>query len=240
MTARPLAGRHVVTTRDRRGRLDSLLARLGADVIHVPLIEIGAPADGGRALDATMDRLDGAAWLVVTSHHGARLVGERAADHRGVRLAAVGARTATELSTLARRAVDVVPDRQTAADLVASMPAGTGRVVIAQADRADSTVADGLRELGYDVEAVTAYRTALRTPTPAERHAALRADAVGFASGSAVEAWVRTIGREAPGIVVAIGPSTASTAGRRGLKVTHVATDHDVGGLASAIASAFV
>ena len=42
---RPLIGRSVVTTREHRGRLDSLLARAGADVIHVPLIEVAEPLD---------------------------------------------------------------------------------------------------------------------------------------------------------------------------------------------------
>ncbi len=238
MTARPLTGRHVVTTRDQPGRLDSLLARLGADVIHVPLIAIEPPADEGRALRRILADIGQVAWLVVTSQHGARAVGLAAAAHPDVRLAAVGARTASVLSALAGRDVDVVPTRQTAADLVATMPTGSGRVVVAQADRADSTLADGLADLGFDVDVVTAYRTVLRAPTPVERIAALGADAVGFASGSAAQAWTETIGVETAPVTVAIGPTTAEVARACGLKVTHVATDHDVEGLAHAIAAA--
>lgn len=238
MPHRPLTGRHVVTTRDTRGRLDSLLARLGADVIHVPLIAIAPPADGGAALASALAGLHQADWLVVTSHHGAAAVGDAAAATPDVKLAAVGRRTGAVLARLAGREVDVVPDRQTAADLVAAMPSGGGRIVVAQADRADATLADGLRARDYDVEAVTAYRTVLRSPVGAERSAALTADAVAFASGSAAEAWVSAIGVTTPPVAVAIGPTTAAVARDHGLTITHVSADHDLDGLATTIMTA--
>ena len=68
---RPLLGRSVVTTREQRGRLDSLLARAGADVIHVPLIGIDEPTDGGESLRDALDSIQRFDWLVVTSRHGA-------------------------------------------------------------------------------------------------------------------------------------------------------------------------
>ena len=158
-----------------------------------------------------------------------------------MRLAAVGTATARELAELAGRPVDLVPERQTAADLLLAMPEperGRQRVVIAQADRAEPLLADGLTELGYDVTAVTAYSTRLRHPTSAERSAALAADAVAFASGSAVHAWVDAFGVEAPPVVAAIGPTTASIASQVSLKVTHQAADHSIGGLAAVIVEA--
>lgn len=235
MPSRPLSGRRVVTTRDRRGRLDSQLAAAGADVVHVPLISIEPNADDRLA--AALADLASFDWLVVTSQHGARQMGVAAAAP-SVRLAAVGARTAAVLEELAGRPVDVVPERQTAADLVDAMGAHHGRVLVAQADRADTTLVDGLVAHGFDVEAVTAYRTALRLPTWQQRRAALSADAVGFASGSAAEAWVDAIGTETPPIAAAIGPTTSAAADARGLKITHVAADHDVEGLVTVIVTA--
>ena len=235
MALRPLSGRRVVTTRDRRGRLDSRLAALGADVVHVPLISI-EPGHDDR-LTAALAALASFDWLVVTSQHGARAVG-LAASAQSVRLAAVGTRSAAALAQLAGRPVDVVPARQTAADLVDAMSAHHGRVLVAQADRADSTLVDGLAGHGFDVEAVTAYRTVSRTPTWRERRAALDADAVCFASGSAAEAWCEAFGPRTPPIVAAIGPTTSAAAGARGLKVTHVAADHDVEGMVAAIVAA--
>lgn len=238
MADRPLAATRVVTTRDRRGRLDTRLAALGADVIHVPLIAIEPTSDS--RVDDALDRLDSFDWLVVTSRHGAGRVGAAAADS-SVRLAAVGVHTADVLARLAGRPADVVPERQTAVgltDALRSHPDRGGRVLVAQADRAHPTMVDGLIELGFEVEVVTAYHTVARTPTWRERRAARTADAVAFASGSAAEAWADSIGADTPSVVAAIGPTTAAVARSRGLSVTHEATDHDVEGLAAVIVAA--
>lgn len=238
MAPRPLSGRRVVTTREHPGRLDSALARLGADVVHVPLITIDPPDDADGALDRALAAIGDFDWVVVTSRHGAARVGGPLASHPHVRLAAVGSHTAEVLGSLAGREVDVVPARHTATDLAAAMAGRSGRVLVAQADRADGSLVDDLTAHGCRVEAVTAYRTRLRRPTVRERSAALEADAVGFASGSAAEAWADAMGIETPSVVAAIGPVTASVAAQRGLKVTHVATDHDVDGLVAVISMA--
>ena len=86
----PLHGRRVVTTRDELGELDRLLAEAGADVVHVPLIEIAEPLDGGAELQALLHALDGVDWVVVTSRHGAALVGDALAGRPAIRIAAVG------------------------------------------------------------------------------------------------------------------------------------------------------
>ena len=46
----PLAGVRVLVTRERPGRLAELLTERGAEVVHVPLIGIAEPADGGPAV----------------------------------------------------------------------------------------------------------------------------------------------------------------------------------------------
>ncbi|MDJ0767404.1 MAG: uroporphyrinogen-III synthase [Ilumatobacter sp.] len=238
IAGRPLAGRRVVTTRDTRGALDSALAALGADVVHIPLIAI-EPAPG-RALSDALDRLGGYDWLVVSSRHGARAVGDAARRHPGVSLAAVGAATAAVLERLAGRPVEIVPGTQSAAGLVEAMPAAgdARRALVAQADRAEETLVAGLRGLGYEVDPVVAYVTSTRTPSAAERRAAVVADAVAFASGSAAGAWSDAFGASAPPVVAAIGSTTAAAAEAAGLAVTHVATRHDVDGLVEVIATA--
>jgi uroporphyrinogen-III synthase len=226
----PLAGRVVVTTRDRPGRLDRLLAELGATVLHVPLIAI-------EPLTEVHVSLDGADWLVVTSQHGADAVGDLAAAHPEVHLAAVGTRTAELLAERAGRPVDLVPDRQTAADLVRMFPSGAGRVVAALGDLA-SDLSAGLWDKGWATDTYVVYRTVLQAPDPDVRAALLRSDAVAFASGSAARAWEAAIGTHTPPVVVAIGPTTESAARAAGLTVTHVAKDHDVDGLAAAVVEA--
>ncbi len=239
---RPLAGRRVVTTRGEPGRLDSLLADAGAEVVHVPLIEIAdatAPGTGAAALAAAVERLGDGGWAIVTSVHGARRLGPLVA-RRPCRLAAVGSRTASELARFAGRPVEVVPGRQTAADLAAAMPpaAADDAVVVAQADRADTALVEGLRAKGYAVVAITAYETRLRSPSDSERGAALMADALTLASGSAARSWVDAIGRDVPRRVVAIGPTTAAVAAEMGLEVTDVAAEHSVEGLVAAVIAA--
>lgn len=238
--SRPLAGRTIVTTRDEPGELDRLLAEAGADVVHVPLIEIAEPLDGGAELQAVLHVLDKVDWLVVTSHHGAARVGEALARQPHVKTAAVGTRTASDLAALSGRPVDVTPTRQTAAELLEAMPIdGNGQiVVIAQADRADTALTVGLSQLGYRVRPVVAYRTLARTPSPDERASAVGADAVAFASGSAAQAWHDAIGIDTPAVVVAIGPTTEGAARASGITVTHVAAEHSVTGLVEALIAA--
>jgi uroporphyrinogen-III synthase len=236
---RRLVGTTIVTTRDEPGELDRRLALAGADVIHVPLIEIVDLVDDSE-LRRALDDLAAFDWLIVTSKHGARRVAAALAGHPHLRLATVGTTTAAELERRIGRRVDVIPLRQTAAELLAALPTdGAGqRVFLAQADRADQALASGLTGRGFEVCAIDAYRTLLRTPTADEREAALAADAVAFASGSAVEAWAQTIGTDTPRCVVAIGPTTAAAAHRAGLPVHAVAADHSIDGLVAAITAA--
>lgn len=226
-----LDGCRVVITRERPGELGEMLARRGALVVHVPLIEVAEPDDGGRALNDALAALDDYDWLIVTSPAGAERVGAAARSATGVRLAVVGTATAQVLARESGRRVDLTPDVQRADKLaeqfVAESPSGR-RVLIAQADIAAPTLADALRLAGHRVTTVTAYRTVARAPA---NDAALDADAVLFASGSSVESWCRAFGASGPPLRVAIGPSTAAVARRLGLKLSGVASDHSLEGL---------
>lgn len=226
-----LDGCRVVVTRERPGELAALLGRRGATVVHVPLIEVIEPADGGRALRTALAQLDRYDWVIVTSAAGAERVGAAVGSVRGLRLGAVGAATARVLSHESGRSIDLVPDVQRADALAEQFNAAAStrqRVLIAQADIASPTLADALRQAGHEVTAVTAYRTVAKEPVTED---ALRADAVLFASGSSVESWYRAFGSAGPPLMIAIGPSTAEAARRLGLKLSSVATDHSLEGL---------
>ncbi len=221
----------MVLTRERPGELAVKLTERGASVVHVPLIAVAEPVDGGAAVNDALSRLDEFDWLVVTSAAGAERVAAAASTAPGVRLAAVGTATAGVLEARSGRSVDLTPSVQRALDLAdafVTQAASPQRVLVAQADIAAPTLADELRRAGHDVTVVTAYRTVTLEP---DRTALVDADAVLFASGSAVEGWCRAFGTSAPPIVVAIGPTTAATADRLGLKVSGVAADHSLDGL---------
>ena len=226
-----LTGRRVLVTRERPGELAALLTARGAIAVHMPLIRVIDSADDGRALRAELDRLQEYDWLIVTAAPGAERVAHDASVVPTVRLAAVGTATAGVLAVGAGRPVDLVPDVQTAAALADGFirtATSPQRVLLALADRASDVLADALRSAGHSVTSVVAYRTVAAAPD----HAAIeRADAVLFASGSAVESWVAAVGPTGPAVAVAIGPSTAAAAERFGLKLSGVAADHSLDGL---------
>jgi uroporphyrinogen-III synthase len=226
-----LDGCRVLVTRERPGELAAMLAERGATVMHVPLIEVVEPDDGGRALRAALAELDLHDWLIVTSPAGAERAGRAARSAPGVRLAAVGTATARVLASEAGRDVDLVPAVQRADALVAAFLARSPtpqRVLVAQADIAAPTLVDSLRRADHHVTVVTAYRTVAKQPVA---NALAGVDAVLFASGSAVESWCAAFGAVGPPLVVAIGPSTAAVADRLGLKVSAVSADHSLDGL---------
>jgi uroporphyrinogen-III synthase len=234
-----LRGRRIALTRPELGALGEHLRELGAEVVHVPLIVIAAPADGGAGLRRALARLDAFDWLVVTSVNGARAVGSAAAEHPQVRLAAVGPATGSALGELAGRPVDLVAEVPRVEGLLAEFPGPPARVLVAQADRAGAALASGLRARGHAVEAVTAYATVTRRPPPDELARLDRADAVVFASGSAVESWVAVRGPATPPVVVAIGPMTERAARRLGVVVTAVAASPGPAGVGAALARAW-
>lgn len=239
MPGQPLARRRIALTRPEAGALGAHLAALGAEVVHVPLIAIAEPADGGASLRRALARVDAFDWVVVTSANGARAVGAAVAEHPRVRLAAVGPATGVVLGELARRPVDLVAEVPRAEGLVAEFPGPTARVLIAQADRAGATLAAGLTARGHSVETVTAYATVTRRPPPEELARLDSIDAVVFASGSAVESWVEVRGTAIPPVVVAIGPVTERVARRAGVRVTHVAPSPGPAGVGAALAGAW-
>jgi uroporphyrinogen-III synthase len=228
----------VVVTRAARqsDELARLLSERGAEVVHLPLIEIVDPPDGGAILAMELADLESCSWVVITSPNGAERARSALLDRPPGRpkVAAVGRATAAALG----RAVDLVPDTSTAHGLVDAFPPGAGRVLLLQADRAGDTVRAGLAARGWAVRAVTAYRTLTVPPAPADAARAAAADAVVFASGSAVTGWVEAMGTRTPPVVVVIGPSTASVARSRSLQVHAIAADQTLDALVVALQSA--
>ena len=109
-----------------------------------------------------------------------------------------------------------MPAEARADGLLAEFPPQPARVLLAQADRARRTLADGLAAGGHTVESVIAYRTVARRPSPDEVTMLTSADAVLLASGSAAAAWAEAIGDVAAPPLIAIGPVTASDAASAG------------------------
>ncbi len=242
---RPLFGRTVVVTRARAqaSTLVDRLRELGAETVELPAIRITDPADGGHALRhavATIDRFD---WVVVTSPNGARRLLAACRDARvlgGVQVAAIGPGTAAALRE-GNIEADLVPDRFVAEGLLDAFPDppadGHGAVLIARAAEARDVLPETLRERGWHVDVVPAYRTVPGEPTTAEREAVAAADIVTFTSSSTVRNFLDA-SDVVPPVVACIGPITAATAREHGLDVTIEAEVHTIDGLVDAIVAA--
>jgi uroporphyrinogen III methyltransferase/synthase len=234
--SRSLFGRRVVVTRPKAqpSSLVHLLQREGAETVELPLIAISDPADGGAALRDVAARLDSYAWVVITSPNGARRLLAVLTDARAfgrAKVAAIGPGTAGALRAC-NVVADLVPDRHVGEALVSALPtppSDGARVLVVRAEVTRDVVAPGLREVGWVVDEVEAYRT-VDAPVTDEQRAQLRdAHIITFASSSAVDRFVANVGAGlVPPVVACIGPVTAATAEARGLHVDVVAPEHTI------------
>lgn len=244
---RPLFGRRIVVTRPRAQApaLVQALRESGAEPVEVPVIAIVDPADGAAALRAAAARLATYDWVVFTSANAVERLVALLPDARsfgGARIAAIGTGTAAALAA-ARLLPDLVPERFVGESLLAAFPppaATPARVLLPSAAAARDVLPIGLREAGYDVDVVEAYRTDPGNPSPETLAAAAGADAIAFTSSSTVTEYLAVAGRNAvPPVVACIGPVTAATARENGLRVTIEAEVHTVDGLVTALEAVF-
>ncbi|MCU1488858.1 MAG: uroporphyrinogen-III synthase/uroporphyrinogen-III C-methyltransferase [Acidimicrobiaceae bacterium] len=227
---RPLHGLTVVVTRApaQAGELVALLEEEGAEVFTFPTVALVDPADGGAALRAACARLGEQAWVVLTSANAVERLFFELHDARALgatRVAAIGRATAT---ALARHGVvaDLVPDDERSEGLLSVFPrpgAGERRgVLLARAAEGRAVLPDGLAEQGWQVEVVEAYRT-VTAPASDESLAALdavEAEAITFASASALIGFLAIAGRDrVPAVVATLGPVTSAAARAAGLEV---------------------
>jgi uroporphyrinogen III methyltransferase/synthase len=252
---RPLFGRRVVVTRARSqaGELSAELERLGAEVYEFPMIQIVPPEDFGPLEDAIRE-LDSFDWLVYTSVNGVEAFMERLRHHgfdlravpRGAKVAAIGPATAERLEKVGLR-VDVVPGEYRAEALIDAL--GTGslagqRVLIPRARVAREILPEKLREAGAEVVVPPAYESVPSSEGREELSLRLQAgevDCVTFTASSTVENFVGAFGEEEAARllsgtrVACIGPITADTARKRGLRVDAGADEYTIPGLVEAV-----
>jgi uroporphyrinogen-III synthase len=247
-----LAGRRIVVTRQpgQASTLVRLLEERGARVLEVPAIQIVPPADPGP-LDAALASLERYDWLVFTSANAVRAVISRIMvlglppqiGFRGPRIASVGSSTSVAIrSAFPADAVALEPPADHRAAGLVQAFAGRGcrgaRVLVPASSRAREELAAGLRELGAQVDAVSAYAT-VEPEDLRERVAGCLAegfDAVAFASPSAVEGFTAASGEASRGLpAVVIGPTTAAAARAAGLDVRATASPSTAEGLVEAL-----
>ncbi|HXY63545.1 MAG TPA: uroporphyrinogen-III synthase [Mycobacterium sp.] len=244
----------VPRTKDQAGEMSERLTAHGALPIEVPTIAVEPPRSPAQMERAVKGLVDGRyQWVVFTSTNAVRAVwekfGEFGLDARafsGVKIACVGESTADRVRAFGISPELVPSGEQSSLGLLDEFPPydsifdPVNRVLLPRADIATETLAEGLRERGWEIEDVTAYRTVRAAPPPAATREMIKTggfDAVCFTSSSTVRNLVGIAGKpHARTIVACIGPKTAETAAEFGLRVDVQPETAAVGPLIEALA----
>ncbi len=253
---KPLFGWRVLVprTKEQAGSLTTRLRGYGAVPEEVPTISVEPPRNPQQMDKAVRGLVEGRyEWIAFTSVNAVRAVREKFEEYgldarafSGLKIAAVGDKTAQAIAAWGLRA-DLVPSgEQSAAGLLEEWPPyddvldPINRVFLPRADIATENLVAGLIDLGWECDDVTAYRTVRATPPPAPTRDAIKTgkfDAVVFTSSSTVRNLVGIAGKPHPSTVIAvIGPATAKTAEEHGLRVDVLAPRPDVELLVDALA----
>jgi uroporphyrinogen-III synthase len=258
---RPLAGRVVAVTRaeTQLGAARQLFEAAGARVVDLPALVV-TPPDSWGPLDDALTELEDFHWLVFSSSNGVEALDQRLRRHgrslthlpAGLRIAAVGRKTAARLEELGAPA-DFVPPAFVADSLLEHFPvSGWGlRLLIPRVQSGGRTVlAEAFAAAGARVVEVPAYETRCPEGLPSAALAALeqdQLDAITFSSGKTVSHTARLL-EEAFGAgwrdrlgsvaIVSIGPQTSERCRSGFGRVDAEADPHDLEGLVQACVDA--
>lgn len=246
---KPLFGKRILVTRSREqaSELSKLLKEYGASVVEFPMIKI---VPGFKKLDKAISRLDTYDWIIFTSINGVKFffnrlkeIGKDIRELKGIKLAAIGPETKKMVEGLGIR-VDYQPEQEfTQEGLIAGFEKfGAKRILIPTSDKARRVLIEGLKQLGAEVDEVTAYRTISEEIDEAHLKG-LALDIITFTSSSTVTNFCSLFNEEKRTRllnkvkIACIGPITAKKAQALGLKADITAKEYTIKGLVEAIVS---
>jgi len=254
-TLSPLSGRRVAVTRAREQspELTAKLTALGAEVIELPLITISKEIDK-HVLHDVLSELGGYDWIVFTSANGVRFFFDEFYriydDVRSLgllRFAAVGDTTANAIKDHHIK-VECQPKIATADaladDLIATGSLDSARILIITGNlNRDGLVKrlDDARAITDELQVYKTEKTDLSADPAAADFRARGADAILFASSSAVQSFVdqagaltlaKTATRPLAG---SIGPQTSETMKKVGMPVDFSAKTPSLDALVDAL-----
>ncbi|WP_286204848.1 uroporphyrinogen-III synthase [Corynebacterium afermentans] len=254
---RPLYGWRVLVPRakSQAGPMNARLSQHGAIPQSVPTISLEPPRNPAQMDRAIKGIVEGRyQWILFTSVNAVDAVwskfeelGLDARSFAGVHLGAVGQKTADALIARGMQP-ELLPHRtkQNAAGLAEAFPEyvedidPVSRVLLPRADLGSDVLVDGLREKGWEVDDVVAYRTVRAAPPPPETRDMIKTggfDAVCFTSPSTVKNLVGIAGKpHSRTIIACIGPVTEAEAREQGLRVDVVPEVADIPNLVDALA----
>jgi len=257
---RALFNKRIVVTRAREQASGFLirLTLLGAECIEFPTIEV-VPPDSWDALDQAIEALESYQWLLFTSVNGVKyflerleVLGKDVRDLKGLRIGAIGPKTAETWHRLGIKP-DLVPDEYRAEAVVECFKEqvikGT-KILLPRAERAREVLPLELREMGAEVEVVSAYRTIKPDRNTNQVREMLEQgaiDMVTFTSSSTVTNFVEMFEADSERLkewmarvaVACIGPITAKTAQKNGFSVDLVPSEYTIEAFTESIVQYF-
>lgn len=255
----PLAGKKILITRarDQSSEFATRLRNLGAEVIEYPTIKILPPRSWKR-FDRAIDGLKSYDWIIFTSANGVNFFWQRLTNKgknnrflSSIKICAIGPATAEKLKEKGIR-VAYTPKEFVAEGILKGfkkMMIKGKRILLARAKKARDILPKGLRKKGAEVDVVEAYRT-VKPRGGTKRLKQLltddKIDVITFTSSSTFNHFAELLKAEElkkllKGIAIAcIGPITAQTAKKWGMRVQIQPKQYTIPALTRAIVAHFV
>ena len=250
-----LAGRRIAVTRAREQspELTAKLSALGAEVVELPLIHVSKQIEKDPLSDVMLE-LGGYDWIVFTSANGVRFFMEEFLrlfdDIRALgllRFACIGDTTAAAIRAFHLK-IECQPKVATAAaladDLVATGSLDSAKVLVIRGNLNRDVIVTKLEEARAIVDCLQVYKTEktdlLAEPAAADFRAR-GADAILFASSSAVQSFVDQAGALKLGkdakrpLAGSIGPQTSETMKKVGMPIDFTAKTPSLDSLVEAL-----
>ncbi len=249
----PLFGKGLVITRDAAGNADSARKVIahGGRPVEYPTLAIRSLTDRNEFVHA-LAGFSGYDWVIFTSANGVRVffdtlggLGKDARVFGGMKIAAIGPRTAETLQQFGIRA-DFVPGvftgRELARQLIGYTELRGKRVLLLRSEIASDELVKGLEAGEAEVADVAVYTAMAHKGDSAGLIAQMqqgRIQWLTFASPSAVRSFFEQIPPEVVlsyGVKVAsVGPVTSKELAQFDVRVDVEATEHTIDGLLDAI-----
>ncbi|UMZ73205.1 uroporphyrinogen-III C-methyltransferase [Natranaerofaba carboxydovora] len=247
---KPLINKRIVVTRARSqaSDLSNNIKELGGEPVEFPAIKI-VPPESYEMLDFSISKIAYYDWLIFTSINGVEKFFERFFYHGrdirelcGIKICAIGPKTREGLEKRGL-SVEVMPTEYKAEAVLEQLKTKVNsneKVLIPRAQVAREILPQTLKKMGLEVDVAPTYMTVREKEKAPMLKKALEngeVDAITFTSSSTVENFVEMIDVDNLAkllenvFIACIGPITAKTCERLGVKVDSVAKEYTIPGL---------
>ena len=160
-----------------------------ANYIHTPLIEI-VPVDDDTQLRRAIADIDSYDYVLFTSRYAAKYVGALSVMH--TRIVSIGRTTTKALHQIGVEEVYEVEEDNSYGVISWFSSQSRGRVLIPRSNLALPIIPEGLRQLGFEVDCITAYNN--RMPEHPKKVNLDEIDRIVFTSPSTIDNFIRLYG----------------------------------------------